>query len=143
METQEIPDWLQANNQPPLTTDDVCAAWMRLIKTKVHGRVIELQCHGGDGYHIVATIDQVIPILGVGIALKIRDASIVAQQNQEADFNYPRTALPEARYVFLGIPDFPPEFRDHLIVLPAGGDCLDQSWETSFGGCLCIAFIFL
>jgi hypothetical protein len=138
MEISDIPDWLQSD-KPEMTTEDIQNAWQNFAKLHLEGKIIELECRGGDGYEITAVIEKVIPILGVGVALKISGATIICQREEE---QIPQD-LPEARYVFLDHFGYPPKFQESIIILTSGGVCLDQEWEVEFGGCLSIGFIYI
>lgn len=134
----EIPDWLQ-DDEPELTEEEIQSAWVRFAKADLIGKEIDLVCSGGDRYRITATIDRVITILGIGVALRI--SGVVYTVDEDSD-QQPRD-LPEARYVILDNFNYPPKSHERTIVFTMGV-CVNQTGELSFGAdCLDTGFIFL
>ena len=133
------------DDEPETTADDMRDAWAMLAETSLQGKTINLACRAGDGYDLNATIDKTIPILGVGVLFKIRDTSIIAQEEQEKDFEKERQAILDAAYILITQEtlEYAPEFRENSILLPIGGQCLDATGEFQFGGCTCFGMIYL
>lgn len=125
-----------SDSKPEPTEEEIKTAWVRLGKTNLKGKRIILCNRGGDMWEIDATIERVIPVLGLGIILSIRNAKFKDQEKQT-----PKN-LKEARYILLDIPEYPPEFRKTDILLPAGGLCVNETWEYQLGGELDIGFIY-
>lgn len=138
-----LDDWLAYEPKPEPTKNDIQLAWAKLMKQTLKGKEISLANIGGDMFRIDAIIVQVLPILGVGVLFKIKNATITQEGEGSEKDKLESESLPDANYIFLDDLTIPPVFWKTYITLPAGGECVDSTWKWSFGGDLGIGFIYL
>ena len=108
------------------------------MQVPLEGKKIELHCRGGDDWCLTATIEDVIPILGIGgLLFRVHSSEVTV----DGDESFSAVKVNVNAVPLIYSIDGEPEFREDSILLP-GGSFLLTDW-CDYRGCYCIGFINL